>query len=150
MFETAATLEASLGIMAGIVDTLAIDRDRMHAAAEEGFITATAVADALVRRGMPFRAAHHVVGTLVSAAELRGVRLWDLEDDAFRGALAQGGDASAVALAADPAIGDELRAAAGIDGALATCDVIGGTAPSRVADALAAAHARLDRNVAAG
>jgi len=150
LFETAATVEASLGIMAGIVDSLAIDRDRMRAAAEEGFITATAVADALVRRGVPFRSAHHVVGALVTVADQRGVQLWDLDDDAFGVALAQGGDASAVALAEDRAIGDDLRAAAGIDGALATCDVVGGTAPSRVADALAAARARLDREVAAG
>ena len=39
----------------------------MRAAADEGYTTATAVADALVRRGVPFRAAHHVVGSLVAA-----------------------------------------------------------------------------------
>ncbi len=122
----------------------------MRAAAEEGFITATAVADALVRRGVPFRTAHHVVGTLVAAAEQRGVQLQDLDDDAIRAALAKGDDDTAVALAEDEAIGADLRAAAGIDGALASCDVIGGTAPSRVADALVAARARLDGNVAAG
>ena len=48
--------------MAGMLDTLTVDRDRMRAAADEGYTTATAVADALVRRGIPFRAAHHVVG----------------------------------------------------------------------------------------
>ena len=52
LFESAATLEASLGIMTGLVETLTVDRDRMRAAADEGFITATSVADALVREGV--------------------------------------------------------------------------------------------------
>jgi argininosuccinate lyase len=145
LFESAATLEASLGIMAGIVDTLGVDHERMRAAAEEGFTTATAVADALVRRGVPFRAAHHVVGALVASAERDGVRLVELDDATIRGALAGSDDPSAAALAGDPGIAAELRTAAEIDGALATCDVIGGTAPARVSAALAAARARLDR-----
>ncbi len=148
LFESAATLEASLAIMAGIVDTLAIDRERMRAAADEGFITATAVADALVRRGVPFRAAHHVVGTLVTVAEQQGVQLADLEDGAISEALAQDGDPVAAGLVPDRTVADDLRVAAGIDGALATCDVIGGTAPKRVAEALGAARARLGREAA--
>ena len=114
--------------MAGIVDTLAIDRERMRAAADEGFITATAVADALVRRGVPFRTAHHVVGTLVTVAEQRDVRLADLDDGEISAALVQDGDPATMAVAEDRAIGDDLRTAAGIDGALATCDVVGGKA----------------------
>ncbi len=144
LFESAATLEASLGIMAGIVDSLAVDPARMRAAAEEGFITATAVADSLVRRGVPFRVAHHVVGMLVAVADGQGIGLGDLDDEAIRDALARSGDPAAVALAADPEVAAGLLAAAGIDGALATCDVIGGTAPVRVAAALAEARARLD------
>ncbi|HEX6868988.1 MAG TPA: hypothetical protein VF119_09295, partial [Candidatus Limnocylindrales bacterium] len=54
------------------------------------------------------------------------------------------GDPTAATLAEDPDIGDVLRTAASIDGALASCDVVGGTAPTRVAAALAAAQARLD------
>ncbi len=120
----------------------------MRTAAAEGYTTATAVADSLVRRGIPFRAAHHVVGSLVAQAEAAGVGL-DAVDDAMIGmALGASGDADAATLAADPAIGDAIRAAASIDGALASCDVIGGTAPARVAAALAAARARLDGEVA--
>ncbi len=59
-------------------------------------------------------------------------------------ALGAAGDPTAATLAEEPGIGDALRAAASIDGALASCDVIGGTAPTRVAAALAAARARLD------
>ena len=75
LFGAVETLEASLGVMAGLIETLPIDAARMRAAAEDGFTTATAVADALVRRGLPFRSAHHVVGALVAAAEDRGARL---------------------------------------------------------------------------
>src|SRR6478609_4383973 len=71
-FAAVATLDASLAVMAGIVETLAVDADRMREAAEEGYTTATALADALVRRGVPFRAAHHVVGGLVGGAEAEG------------------------------------------------------------------------------
>ena len=46
----------------------------MRTAAGEGYTTATAVADTLVRRGVPFRTAHHVVGALVAEAEDAGTR----------------------------------------------------------------------------
>jgi len=145
LFEAVATLEASLEVMAGMIETLAVDRERMRAAAAEGYTTATAVADALVRRGLPFRTAHHVVGALVAAAEAAGLALEAVSDAMIAAALEASGDPAAAALAGTPGLADELRAAAGLDGALASCDVIGGTAPARVRAALAAARARLDR-----
>jgi argininosuccinate lyase len=143
LFESAATLDASLGIMTGLLDTLAVDRERMRVAATEGYTTATAVADALVRHGLPFRVAHHVVGSLVAQAEENGVGLDEVSDGMIGLALGSAGDENARQLAGDHAIGDDLRAAASVDGALASCDVIGGTAPNRVAAALAAAQERL-------
>ena len=140
LFDAVAVFGASLGIMAGLLDTLAIDADRMRDAAAEGYTTATAVADALVRRGVPFRAAHHIVGSLVAQAEEAGLGLEDVPDGMVGMALAAAGDETARSLAAEAGIGDAIRAAAGIDGALEGCDVIGGTAPRRVAAALAAAR----------
>ncbi len=148
LFDAVAVYGASLGILAGMLDTLTVDAARMRAAAAEGYTTATAVADTLVRRGIPFRAAHHVVGSLVAAAETAGLELDALDDATIAAALAASGDPDAAALAATPGIGEDLRAAAAIDGALAACDVIGGTAPGRVAAALAAARARLDAEAA--
>jgi argininosuccinate lyase len=116
----------------------------MRAAADTGYTTATAVADTLVRRGIPFRAAHHVVGSLVAQAEAAGLPLDAVDDGMIGMALGVSGDADAEALAADPGIGDLLRSAASVDGALAACDVTGGTAPARVKSALAAARKRLD------
>ncbi|HET7169174.1 MAG TPA: argininosuccinate lyase, partial [Candidatus Limnocylindrales bacterium] len=146
LFDAVAVYEGSLGVLAGMLDTLTVDRDRMRAATDEGFTTATAVADAMVRLGIPFRTAHHVVGSLVAQADEAGLPL-DAVPDAMIGlALGASGDPAAQALAADTGIGDSLRAAASVDGALASCDVIGGTAPTRVADALRAARQRLDRD----
>ena len=132
-------------MLAGLLDTLTVDRERMRAAADEGYTTATAVADALVRRGIPFRVAHHVVGSIVAQAEEAGVRLDEVPDSMIGLALGASGDPGAQDLAADETIGDSLRGAASVDGALASCDVIGGTAPTRVAEALAAARRRLDQ-----
>jgi hypothetical protein len=80
----------------------------------------------------------------VAQAEEAGVALADVPDSMIGLALGASGDEGASALAAEEGIGDTLRAAASVDGALATCDVIGGTAPVRVAAALRAARARLD------
>ena len=145
LFDAAATLGASLLVMAGMVATLTVDRERMRAAAGEGYTTATAVADALVRRGVAFRAAHHVVGTLVAEAERGGVALDALDDATIAAALAGSDDSVAVALVGDASIAADLRAAAGLEGAMAGCDVVGGTAPRRVAVALASAKERLGR-----
>jgi argininosuccinate lyase len=143
LFAAVATFGASLDVLAGLVGTLTVHRVRMREAADDGYTTATAVADALVRRGVPFRTAHHVVGSLVAEAEEAGVGLTDVSDAMIGLALGASGDEAAAGLAAETGIGDSLRAAASLDGALATCDVIGGTAPARVAEALAAARERL-------
>jgi argininosuccinate lyase len=144
LFEACAAFGASLGVMAGMVETLAVDREAMRRAASEGFTTATAVADALVRRGVPFREAHHVVGRLVAAAEAGGLALTELGDGVIVAALAESRDSAVMGLAGDPELPVALREAATLDAALASCDVIGGTAPRRVAAALVAARARLD------
>jgi len=146
LFDALATLDASLDVMAGLVATLSVDRDRMRTAAAEGHTTATAVADALVRRGVPFRAAHHVVGRLVADAERRGAALDTLADEDLVGAIAASEDPVATALALVPGIAAELRRAATIEAALESCDVVGGTAPRRVSVALAAARARIERD----
>ncbi|MBI2775961.1 MAG: argininosuccinate lyase [Chloroflexi bacterium] len=138
-----AGFEGSLGTMTGLVATLAIDADRMRAAADEGYITATSVADELVRAGLPFRSAHHVVGALVAAAEQRGLGLHAVEDADVVAALGVADDPAAARLAADTATGERVRRAATIEAALASADLIGGTAPTRVRAAVAAARQRL-------
>jgi argininosuccinate lyase len=143
LFGAIAAWEASLRVMAGLVATLSVDRGRMRDAAGEGYTNATAVADALVRRGVPFRVAHHVVGSLVAAAEGQGIGLDAVPDASIERALRGADDAIAQSLAAEPGFSEEIRRAASVEGAIETCDVVGGTAPKRVAQALAAARERL-------
>jgi len=132
LFGGMAVLESSLRVMAGVIGSVVFRPERMRAAALEGYVTATSVADTLVERGLPFRDAHGVVGVLVAEAARRGCRLDELPDDAFAD------------LRDLPATPDELRAAATLEAALARPRVTGGTAPERVRDALAAARAMLD------
>jgi argininosuccinate lyase len=101
------------------------------------------VADALVREGVPFRAAHHVVGSIVMRAEEAGVALGELADPAWSEALAASADSRARELALDANLAERLRRAATVAAALASCDVIGGTAPGRVHAELEAAASRL-------
>jgi argininosuccinate lyase len=90
-----------------------------------------------------FRAAHHIVGALVAEAERGGVALDALDDATIAAALAGSDDSIAASLGADASVPGYLRTAAGLEGAMAGCDVIGGTAPRRVAAALAEAKVRL-------
>jgi argininosuccinate lyase len=118
----------------------------MRAATEAGFLTATAVSDALVERGVPFRVAHRIVGEVVAALEARGeTSLTAADDETWRDRFAASDDETARALADDPDLSDALRGAATVESALRRPNVTGGTHPDRVADALREARARIDR-----
>lgn len=118
----------SLRIFAAMVPALRFDLERMRAAAGGGFSLATDIADYLVKKGMPFREAHGVVGALVRECEARGCELHELPFDVYR---------SASALFEE----DVLRL--DVDAALAARDVPGGTAPRRVREAAQALRASL-------
>lgn len=78
-FAATDTVLLSLAAMTGMVRDLTPNRARMRDACERGFLTATDLADWLVRElGMPFRDAHHVTGSLVKRAEDQGKGLADL------------------------------------------------------------------------
>ena len=79
VFEAHDLLILSLSAMAGMIESVGFDSERMRAATEAGHPTATDMADWLVREaGLPFREAHHVTGRAVKLADERGVRLWEL------------------------------------------------------------------------
>jgi argininosuccinate lyase len=78
VFDAADTVTTALGIFAEMLAGMQVHRERMRSAAEDGFITATDLADYLVRKGMPFRQAHEVVGRAVLLATERGRGLGDL------------------------------------------------------------------------
>jgi argininosuccinate lyase len=75
-FDALDSLSLCLAAMAGMIRDAVPDLRRMKEAAGIGYATATDLADWLVRTlGLPFREAHHITGSLVKAAETRGVAL---------------------------------------------------------------------------
>jgi argininosuccinate lyase len=144
LLDGVAALRLSLDAMTGIVEGLVVDEARMQTAAEAGYSTATAVSDLLVERGVAFRDAHRIVGGVVRTLEEHGVgSLTEADDAAWRDALGASGDERARELAAERGIGAALRTGATVEASLARADVIGGTAPRRVAAALEEARRRL-------
>ncbi|MFN3075651.1 MAG: argininosuccinate lyase [Alphaproteobacteria bacterium] len=129
VFETADTLELCLAAMTGMIGDMTVHADAMRKATAVGFITATDLADWLVRvLGLPFRRAHHVTGTLVKMAEARGC-------DLDRLPLA---DMQAVEPGLTEAVFDVLSVNASVNSRTS----FGGTAPIAVAAAIAAARRR--------
>ncbi len=123
------TLIPTLQIFAAMLPALEFDLPRMRAAAGQGFSLATDIADYLVKKGMPFRQAHTVVGGLVREAEARGCELNELPLEVYRAASAL----------FEP---DVLQLT--VESALAARDLPGGTAPRRVREAAAQLLVELD------
>ena len=94
LFDAIDTLELCLAVAGEMLGSISFDRERLAAAAADEALAATDVADLLVRRGVPFREAHGIVGGLVRAALERGRALSELEDselERLAPALAAGG-----------------------------------------------------------
>jgi argininosuccinate lyase len=72
MFDTADTVRACVRLMAAMLQSAAFNRAACQAAAADPALLATDLADYLVRKGMPFRQAHHLVGAVVALAEKLG------------------------------------------------------------------------------
>jgi len=78
VFDTVDTLKASLKIFSPMIEKMKLNKNKMYSSAKLGFSTATDLADYLVRRGLPFRDAHHVVGRSVAYCLDKGVDLSEL------------------------------------------------------------------------
>jgi argininosuccinate lyase len=81
LFDAIDTLELCLRVARPMLEGLEFDRERMAAASSDEMLAATDVADLLVRRGVPFREAHEIVGGVVRAALDDGKRLSELTPD---------------------------------------------------------------------
>ena len=90
-FATVAAMKQALAVAAGVVATAKFNRPRIARDLEKGFLDATSLAEYLTRRGLPFRAAHHVVGRLVASAEKLGLTLAELPLETLRQACPQVG-----------------------------------------------------------
>jgi argininosuccinate lyase len=86
IFDALDTVTACLRLMPAIVAGATLNRDRIAARLEEGFLDATSLMEYLILRGVPMRTGHETVGKLVSLAESRGCRLADLSLDELQAA----------------------------------------------------------------
>ncbi len=118
LFDTVDTVRGSLRAFADMVPALRVKADNMLRAARQGFATATDLADYLVRKGLPFRDAHEVVGKAVHHAAEKGCDLADLT-------LAELQAFSAII---DEDVFDVLT----LEGSVAARNHLGGTAPDQV------------------
>jgi argininosuccinate lyase len=85
VFDTADTVRACVRLMGAMLDNTRAVPEVCRAAAADPLLLATDLADYLVRKGMPFRQAHHVVGSVVALAEKWGRPLNQLTLEEFRG-----------------------------------------------------------------
>ena len=125
-FDSVDTLEAILEVLPPMLASLAFRTERMREAAGEHFATATDLADYLVRKGLPFRAAHEIVGRVVAHASRSGMSLEALTLDELR--------------RFSPLIEGDVKDALSVEASLRARAVTGGTAPAAVARALATAR----------
>ena len=79
LFDTADTVRATTRLMAAMLKNTKVNKTACAAAASDPALLATDLADYLVRKGMPFRQAHHVVGAVVALAEKTGKPLNQLK-----------------------------------------------------------------------
>ena len=131
LFDALDQMRASVEIMGRMLPGLQTRPDVMRAQAERGFATATDLADYLVRKGLPFRDAHAVVGRAVRLAQERHIGLEALP--------------LADLQALSPLIDREVYAVLVLEGSLAARDHLGGTAPRQVQAAILRARERLQR-----
>ena len=129
LFDTVDNLRGCLKVFADMIPAITCRHDAMLNAAKKGFATATDLADYLVRKGLPFRDAHEVVGKAVALCVEKGCDLTDLE-------LTQ---LQSFSNAIDSDVFDCLT----LEGSVAARNHIGGTAPLQVREAIARARAKL-------
>jgi len=130
LFDTLDNLVDCLLVSQVVLKTLKVNRAVASKAVQSGFLNATDMADYLARKGMPFRKAHELVGKLVLHCESKGIELQGLT-------LAEMQTFS-------PLIREDVFPALAVENALEAHSVFGGTAPSRVREALEQADSDLN------
>ena len=129
LFDAVDTIELALAAAARMLAGIRFDRERLATAAADEMLAATDIADLLVRRGMPFREAHGVVGGLVREALASGRTLSEFDRDEIR--------------RHSELLDDEYYEVLAGETWLESKRSSGGTASARVADQLAAAKEAL-------
>ncbi|RPH36892.1 argininosuccinate lyase [bacterium] len=122
LFDAADTLAGSLQMMALMLQTMTVHGDRFEAELKSDFLVATELADYLVRKGLPFRKAHALVGSIVQHCEQSGATLQALPLETYR--------------TFSPLFGADAMAALGPRASLTAKQSAGSTSPAEVSKAL--------------
>jgi argininosuccinate lyase len=130
LFDAFDTVDACLDLAALVVDGARLRGERIAARLDEGYLDATTLMEELIRRGVPQRTGHEIVGHLVSLAEKQGVRLADLSDLEFQ--------------KAHPKLDPSVKQTLGVANAVKAFRSYGSTAPDEVAKQLAGWKKRLE------
>jgi argininosuccinate lyase len=130
LFQAAEIMLSLLPLIQGWMKSVEFNHERMQEAAQTGFMNAWAAATYLVQRGVPFRLAHEQVGKAVQLCLERNCELADLSLEDLH--------------SLNPAFDKDFYAWLTLQSVLAIHDVPGGTAPSRVRQAISDAKAKLD------
>jgi argininosuccinate lyase len=125
LFDSIDTLLLVLPAITGMVATTDFDREKMAQAAPTGFSLATEIADYLVRKNVPFAAAHESAGKCVALCEKSSRQLHELTDDEFK--------------TIHPSLDGGVRDVLNVAGALSSRTTAGGTAPVLVAEQIKSA-----------
>jgi argininosuccinate lyase len=129
LFDTVDNLKGSLKVFTEMIPAIRCRKEVMRQAAMRGFATATDLADYLVRKGMPFRDAHEVVGKAVAFGVAEGRDLSEMSLQELQGF--------------SNTIDDDVFQVLTLEGSVAARDHIGGTAPKQVHAAIVRAKLRL-------
>jgi argininosuccinate lyase len=130
LFDAADTTLALLPLVAGWMKAVEFDRERMDDAAQSGFMNAWAAATYLVNRGVPSRLAHEQIGKAVKLCLDKNCELQDLTLDELR--------------SLSPAFDEGFHDCLSLTSVLAIHDVVGGTAPARVRQAIGTAKKKIE------
>src|SRR5215211_4858799 len=84
LFDSVDTVAACLELAAPLVAGAELNRERIAARIDEGYLDATTLMEHLIMKGIPQRSAHEIIGRLVATAMKRGVPLAELPQDAFQ------------------------------------------------------------------
>jgi argininosuccinate lyase len=125
LFDTGDTLRSSLEVFAGMVKTIEVNTARISQAMQTDYILATDLADYLVKKGMPFREAHGVVGRLGEYAMSKGKNFRELDLEEYN--------------KFSPLFGDDVYKIT-VESSVAARNAAGGTSPRQVGKALARAR----------
>ena len=127
-FDTVDTLLSTLGVFTGMVTSLQVKGENTRQAAQGGYILATDLADYLVRKGVPFRQAHGVVGKLVQYAMEKGKAFQELSLGEYQ--------------TFSPLFAEDVYSIT-VESSLEARSARGGTAPEQVKEALKKARKSL-------